>query len=152
MEISCWTQGRKNHPEVMFSILFYSQFHVRPVLDLISTLNLLDLASLKLRHGGYLFDDEMMRQIWWNEGAYRKRSLSKVSGKSDFIKFELQNKQSPLSKYKSQWPQNTLLIFGSLVLIKRLFCFSRKKAGQVKSLYFKHWYEDFDEVFITNDA
>ena len=54
--------------------------------------------------------------VWWwenetdfgeNEGAYRKRSLSKVSGKSNFIQFELQNKQSPLRVYKLQWPQNT---------------------------------------------
>ena len=40
-----------------------SAFHMSPVLDLTSTLNLLDSASLKLQHGEYLFDDAMMRQI-----------------------------------------------------------------------------------------
>ena len=38
------------------------QFHVSPVLHLISTLKLFDSVSLKLQHGGYLYDDEM-RQI-----------------------------------------------------------------------------------------
>ena len=37
------------------------QFHVSPVLHLISTLNLFDSVSLKLQHGGYLYDE--MRQI-----------------------------------------------------------------------------------------
>ena len=40
-----------------------SAFHVSLVLDLISTLNWFDSSSLKLQHGGYLFDDDMMRQI-----------------------------------------------------------------------------------------
>ena len=40
-----------------------SAFYVSPVLDLISTMNWFDLASLKPQHGGYLFDNEMMTQI-----------------------------------------------------------------------------------------
>ena len=40
-----------------------STFHVSPVLDLISTLNWFDSEILKLQHGGYLFNDEMIRQI-----------------------------------------------------------------------------------------
>ena len=40
-----------------------SAFHISSVLDLTSTLNWFDSESLKLQHGGYLFNDEMIRQI-----------------------------------------------------------------------------------------
>ena len=51
---------------------------------------------------------------WWDdetdfgkiEEACRKRTLSKTSGKGNFIWFELQNKQSPLSVHKLQWLPN----------------------------------------------
>ena len=114
-----------------------SAFHVSPVLDLISTLNWFDSASLKLQHGWYFFNDEMMRQILVK---IHQRSSSKTSwAKGDFIRFELQNKQSPLSVHKLQWPETHSWFFGYLVLIKRLFSFCREVAGQVNSLYFKHW-------------
>ena len=38
-------------------------FHSSPVLNLISTLNWFDLASLKLKQGQYFFENEMMRHI-----------------------------------------------------------------------------------------
>ena len=53
---------------------------------------------------------------WWDDEtdfkkkkkAYRKRSSSKTSGKGNFIRFELQNEQSPLSAHKLQWPPNCM--------------------------------------------
>ena len=83
-----------------------SAFHVSPVLDLISTLNWFDSASLKLQHGGYLFDNKMMTQILVKTRKHiGKRSSLKTSGKGDFIRFKLQNKQSQLSVHKLRWPQ-----------------------------------------------
>ena len=73
----------------------------------------------------------MMRDFGKNENTYRKRSSSKTPGKGNFIRCKLQNKQSPQSVHKLQGPQNPRLIFGSLVLIKRLFCISREIADQV---------------------
>ena len=116
-----------------------SAFHISPALDLISTFNWFDLVNLKLQHGRFLFDNEMMTQIFMETRKHiRKRSSSETSGTGDFRRFELQNKQRPLSVHKLQWPPNPYLNVGSLVLIKRLFCFSRRIAGQVKSRYFKH--------------
>ena len=59
-------------------------FHVSPVLDLIFALNWFELASSKLQHCWYLFDDEMMRQILTKTRKY--------IGKGNFTWFELQNK------------------------------------------------------------
>ena len=44
---------------------------------------------------------------------------------------------------KGQYPK---LIFGYLILIKRLFCLSREIAGQVKSPLFKHCESMFIEL------
>ena len=80
-------------------------FHSSPVLNLISTLNWFDLASLKLKQGQYFFwkwDDET--HIDGIEEVYRKRKSSNTSGKGDFIRFKLCNKQSPLSVHKNSDP------------------------------------------------
>ena len=45
---------------------------------------------------------------------------------------------------KVQYPK---LIFGSLILIKRLFCVSREIADRVKSPFFKHCKSMFVELF-----
>ena len=58
------------------------------------------IKGLKLQHGGYLCGDET--NFGKNEEAHMKRSSSKISGKGDFKRFELQNKQSPLSVHKLQ--------------------------------------------------
>ena len=50
-------------------LITLSAFHVSPVLDVISTLNFFDSVSLKLQHGGCLFDNGMMGHFGENEGA-----------------------------------------------------------------------------------
>ena len=125
-----------------------SAFHVSPVLDLISILNWFD-SAIKLQHGGYLFDNKMMTKILVKT---RKHIGKEVHQRHQ------ERAISYHSKYKinkSNWvcisysdPQNPKLIFGSLVLIKRLFCFSRGETSQVKSSYFKHWSE---QLKVLND-
>ena len=85
--------------------------------------------------------------VWWwddetefgeKEKAWREKSLSKTSGKGDFIWFELQNKRSSLSMHSYSDPQTHSWFLDLFVVIKKLMCFSREIAGQVKSPYFKH--------------
>ena len=68
LNLAIWFGIRKKGLSVMHAVFgrFVNQisaFYLGPVLNLISTLNWFYLASLKLQHGGYLFNNEMMIQI-----------------------------------------------------------------------------------------
>ena len=70
----------------LWKINHISAFHVSPVLDLISTLNWSDSASSKHQHGGYLFDDEMMRQILVKTRKHiGKKVCQRHQGKATFF-------------------------------------------------------------------
>ena len=54
----------------------------------------------------YLFDNEMMTQILVKTRKPIGKEVHQRHRKTNFIWFELQNKQSPVSVHKLQWPPN----------------------------------------------
>ena len=117
------------------SVNHVSPIHDSPILFLTSTLNSFDSASLKLQVGGYFYGDDTRQILVKMRKHIKKRSSRKTSEKGVFIRFKVQNKQSPLSLLKLPFPPNPQLTFESLVLMKTLFCFSREIASPVKTLF-----------------
>ena len=107
---------------------------------LISTLNWFDSADLKLQHGGYLFDGEMMRQILVKKRKHRgKEVCRKHQEKAISYDSNCKINTAHWAYISYNDPQTHSWFLDLFVLIKRLMCFSREIAGQVKSPYFKHW-------------